>query len=372
MRILATGALQGQGGIQFHMRSFLKALDEAGFEVLCLSSNVNTDPRQRESIAEQFPFPLSHRVELVDFTLQQGGSLAKFQGLRRRIQAFRPDCFVACGHGWGNAVVAGLCGRKIPRIYFEVMVGEKLLPWKDSRRHYPWVFSHFFTQSEAVGEKLQVELGRPRLSFTAIHAFPQHHESLFPLPAVKSGTPKKGELRMAYFGRVVPHKRPRLMAEHFAAVQDLVGEYHVYGSGPEREEIERVARESGFAGRIVCHGRYPEGEAYYKLLAGMDFLVLPTIGMEGSPLVLLEAMSCGVPYVACDTGGIRDYTFPAGHGAVTGRSAEEFVAGVRQIAETLISGGINRAALQQHFVQHYSFQACKGNWLRELQRLGIG
>lgn len=368
MKILLNGALQGIGGIQVHMRSFVKALDEAGHQVLCLSSNINTDKNQNESVAAQFKFPLSERVELLDLSQKPTGFASKLLELRSIVRRFNADILITTGHGMSNLMLAALMPKRTPRVYFEVMVGETKLSMRNPRRHYPRVYSHFVAQSDSVGKKLQVELDK-KIAYVSICAFPQHHESLFSLPQPKRETPKRGALRMAYFGRVVPHKRPRLMANRFADVADLVGEYHIYGSGSEREPIEQVAKEYGYSDRIKCFGRYPEGEEYYKLLSTYDLLVLPTIGMEGSPLVLLEAMSCGVPYVACDTGGIRDYTFPEKHSCVTSKKDDDFVQGVRQVCETVIAGGVDRQALQQHFIEKYSFQACKRNWLQEIDRL---
>ncbi|WP_375388152.1 WecB/TagA/CpsF family glycosyltransferase [uncultured Amnibacterium sp.] len=58
--------------------------------------------------------------------------------------------------------------------------------------------------------------------------------------------------------------------------------------------------------RLVVHGSV-SGAHKAALLAGADVLVVPsTYAMEAQPLVIVEALSYGLPVVAYDNGGIRD------------------------------------------------------------------
>lgn len=59
-------------------------------------------------------------------------------------------------------------------------------------------------------------------------------------------------------------------------------------------------------GQLTVHGPVT-GAAKAALLAEADVLVVPsTYAMEAQPLVIVEALSYGLPVVAFDTGGIRD------------------------------------------------------------------
>lgn len=367
MKLLLTGTVRGEGGIQYHMRFFIRALDELGHEVLCISAHPHGgDPAKEKPIQDEFPFPISDRIRIVETT--HSSAFDKMKLYRKLLKEFSPDMLITTGHGMGNFMLAALTPKRIPRVYFEVMVTNHLLKMTNPRRHYKSVYSHFIAQSYTVGLKLQKEMNR-KVPYTSICAFPQIHQDLAPLPEVHERSYEKGKLKACYFGRLINYKRPQLLAEVFGEVEDLVGEYHVFGAGPEEETIRNLASSQGFENRITCHGRYPNGTEYYELLEEFDFLVLPTIGPEGSPLVLLESLACGVPYVSCDTGGIRDYLYPEGHCMVVGPSKDDFVKGIRKLCENLIAGKVTRKSLQESYQKNYSFNACKKNWNDEINRI---
>ena len=49
-----------------------------------------------------------------------------------------------------------------------------------------------------------------------------------------------------------------------------------------------------------------KGQEKEKLLAESDIFVFPPIAPEGQPLVILEAMSAGLPIITTDQGAIRE------------------------------------------------------------------
>lgn len=83
----------------------------------------------------------------------------------------------------------------------------------------------------------------------------------------------------------------------------------VIGEGPETENIQQVAAESGQANRIFLLGRQPD-EVLKKSYAAADLFVMPNIpvegDMEGFGIVLLEANMASTPAVAADLEGIQD------------------------------------------------------------------
>jgi glycosyltransferase involved in cell wall biosynthesis len=74
------------------------------------------------------------------------------------------------------------------------------------------------------------------------------------------------------------------------------------GEGEQTEGWKRLAEELGVAPVVVFAGSHPEPERYYR---AADAFVLPSL-REGMPNALLEAMACGLPCLASNTGGIRD------------------------------------------------------------------
>jgi len=367
MKILSIGTLPGRGGIQSHTRFFLKAMDELGHEVLCI--NTFNSIELNASYEEQFGFNYSRNIKIVD--VAKLSYINKYRKFCQALKDFSPDILINTGHGVLNLVAALNCPKNIPSVYFEVMVGDKLLKIMDPRRHYKRVYDYFIAQSPTVGKKLQVELGK-KIHYSSLCAFPHIHESYAPLPIVSERSYEKGKLKACYFGRLVKYKRPQLLLEEFEKVSDLIGEYHIHGSGPHEGEIGELINEKKLKNKVFLHGRYPEGTAYYNMLKEYDLLVLPTKGLEGTPLVLMESMACGVPYISCDAGGIEDFIFPEKHCCVTTKDSEAFIEGVREIATSLLNDKISRKAIQEKFKKHYSFEALKRNWSDEIERIVSG
>jgi glycosyltransferase involved in cell wall biosynthesis len=84
-------------------------------------------------------------------------------------------------------------------------------------------------------------------------------------------------------------------------------EVHVLGewiSDQFRERIFNILRDNGLTNRFVFHGLV-HGREKWSILAESQILVLPSI-REGQPLVILEALACGIPVVATRVGGIPD------------------------------------------------------------------
>jgi glycosyltransferase involved in cell wall biosynthesis len=81
--------------------------------------------------------------------------------------------------------------------------------------------------------------------------------------------------------------------------------YLAIGEGPDYEAVKAKVSQLGLEKNFVLTGYVPAGD-----LAGFynaaDFSILPSKSGEGLPLAALEAMSCGLPLVATDVGGIRE------------------------------------------------------------------
>lgn len=101
-----------------------------------------------------------------------------------------------------------------------------------------------------------------------------------------------------------PVKRVLDVVEVFAQVSRRSAGTHLVmvGDGPERSLAERRVHELGLAGRTAFLGKQDGFEA---LLAAADVFLLPS-EKESFGLAALEAMSCGVPVVASDVGGVPE------------------------------------------------------------------
>lgn len=111
------------------------------------------------------------------------------------------------------------------------------------------------------------------------------------------------ERALLYFGRLAPIKRVDRAIDALELLPPEVG-LAVGGKGDQREALEERARERGLADRVQFLGFVPE-EDKQAVLASADALVLPS-EHEGQPIVLLEALSQGVPVVVTDPGWLPE------------------------------------------------------------------
>ena len=150
---------------------------------------------------------------------------------------------------------------------------------------------------------------------------------------------------VSYVGRFEPEKRPDYVARIAEALVGRSGmsDLHVVmaGDGSKKQALEHEIRRSAMLGRrIHLTGYISDTE---QLLRDSD-VVLLTSEAEGLPLVVLEAMSLGVPVVAPAIGGLPEVITNGTDGYLIGRSAD-FIAAAARTIEMLISDEPKRYAM---------------------------
>jgi glycosyltransferase involved in cell wall biosynthesis len=111
-----------------------------------------------------------------------------------------------------------------------------------------------------------------------------------------------------WVGSLVRRKDPDLLARvaALACAREQRVHFLVVGAGPLRYQLERALGSSGLDGRVHLIGTIVDGAGIWRYV---DF-GLSTSRVEGTPNVLLEAMTWGRPYVAPPVG---DYAHLVSH-----------------------------------------------------------
>jgi len=117
-----------------------------------------------------------------------------------------------------------------------------------------------------------------------------------PVLAVGRLVPKKGfDLLVEAVARLAPGQRPRVA---------------IVGDGPEQARLERLVAERGVAERVELLGARPNAEVRRlmgeALAVALPCRVSPDGDKDGIPVVLMEAMACGLPVVSGDLPSIRE------------------------------------------------------------------
>lgn len=137
-----------------------------------------------------------------------------------------------------------------------------------------------------------------------------------------------GTVRFSYLGRLVGWKAVDLLIEAFAIVAKRCPEAHleILGDGDCRPSLEAQAARLGLGDRVEFAG-WVSAEEGARRLRGSDVFVLPSLRESGG-VVLLEAMSVGLPVVATRWGGPGVHVNDATGIRVAPDSREGFIQGL--------------------------------------------
>ena len=112
-------------------------------------------------------------------------------------------------------------------------------------------------------------------------------------------------VRLVAAGRLVARKNLAVLVEAVSTLraEDVDVTLDVYGDGPERPAIETVLLRRGLQDHVHLHGY----RADWVTQAASADVFLNLSDAEGFCIVVAEAMTAGLPVIAVDVGGIRDY-----------------------------------------------------------------
>ena len=110
---------------------------------------------------------------------------------------------------------------------------------------------------------------------------------------------------VAFVGRLQPGKGAHFLIDAFARIADSYPERNLVlvGDGPQREELEKLAREKEIRDRVEFLGEIPN-EAIPAVVGEADLFALPSLA-EGMPRTVLEALACETPVVTTDLKQLR-------------------------------------------------------------------
>jgi glycosyltransferase involved in cell wall biosynthesis len=145
-------------------------------------------------------------------------------------------------------------------------------------------------------------------------------------------------------GNLVALKQHWLMVEALTHLPEV--ELVIVGEGPERANIENLARERKVADRVRLLGRVPQ-DRLPEIYSAADLLLLVSTH-EGWPNVLLESMACGTAVVVSPMDGIADIVATAEAGRIL---ADITPSGLALVIRELLAAPPSRAATRLYAEQ---------------------
>jgi len=122
-------------------------------------------------------------------------------------------------------------------------------------------------------------------------------------PAIRKRLAPNGEKLVMHVSNFRKVKNLPVVVEVFSEVRkEIRARLVLVGDGPEREAVERQVAQLGIRDDVIFMG---DREFIADILPGGDVFLLPS-KHESFGLAALEAMSCGIPVVGSDVGGLHE------------------------------------------------------------------
>lgn len=127
----------------------------------------------------------------------------------------------------------------------------------------------------------------------------------------KSWGPERKNI-VLFVGRLVEYKGVEVLIKAFKIVSERFPDYRlvIVGDGPLRESLMNLARKINTEGKVEFKGKLPQ-EDLERIYEESKIFVLPSIvtskgETEGLGVVLIEALTRGIPIIGSKVGGIPD------------------------------------------------------------------
>jgi glycosyltransferase involved in cell wall biosynthesis len=256
------------GGAERHIAILLQCLRKRNIAAeAVLYRDYGINPWLRQLSAERLPYRLL------------GGSP---RSLIRALAKERPDLLHV--HGYK----AGILGR-LPAHLLGIPVVTTFHSGERSGwplKLYEWADEWTSDLGERIAVSSAVQSRLPLGSTLITNFLPEN-----PAPA-ETALPR----RVAFVGRLSAEKGPDLFCALAAQAPPSL-QWHVYGDGPMRKELE-----ARYASLVTFHGVVPD---FNDVWPSIGLLAMPS-RFEGLPYSALEALAAGVPILASRVGGLPD------------------------------------------------------------------
>lgn len=178
------------------------------------------------------------------------------------------------------------------------------------------------------------------------------------------------DIDVVFVGTLVPCKRIDVLLDALARVRDRRGHVRavLVGEGDRRRALEAQCAALGLEGSVTFAGPQPaEGVAAWLRRSRIFAL---TSELEGLPMAMIEAMTCGLPVLVTDVGDVTSVARHDENAWVVARPEVESVAAglVRLLTDDVLrerlAAGARRSAAQ--FAAASSLEAARSEWRRAL------
>jgi glycosyltransferase involved in cell wall biosynthesis len=355
MRILTLGPSGSFGGLQTHFKRLNSFLEAEGHRVLQIhmlsrdsSTGVNDNSTSGDAVTIQFG-----KTQLEKLWALPGLGKAVF-----RAATFRPDLVIACAIGNAYALIGKSCGTNCTRFYHEV-IGD-VPPRHPLRTKMAHIYGHTACQSPRLVQSVRRAV-RPLPKIGVLPCFADPIGERSPMRALPPA--KSGPVKLGFFGRLAENKGIRQLVSGFCRSTCYANtELHFHGQGPLLEEVVSLKAQHDAYNRVVLRGAYADDADLAERMAEMHGLVLTSQFGEGLPLVLIEAMSMGLPFFGTNICGIPDAAEDNLDCVLSGTDEEAISAGLADFSNKLLRQTFDNVRLRAFYDSRFHSEVTKAIW----------
>ena len=178
---------------------------------------------------------------------------------------------------------------------------------------------------------------------------------------------KEDTFRLAFLGRYWRYKGIFFLLDVVKSLRLGPFRLDFYGLGPDVEALRNEVRKQKLEAVVKVHGPYSGQEELSAILSETDLVLLPS-EIEGLPLVLMEAMAHGVPFVASNVGAISELAIDNPDVRVVPLETDAFRSAIEDMVTGIQSGRVVPQRLRNYFEQHYSKEVIESRWVSILRK----
>ena len=200
-------------------------------------------------------------------------------------------------------------------------------------------------------------------------------EKVVKLPAFvrTSGVERKfmpdGNLRILFLGQLIRGKGADLMLDtlEYMDLLEVPFQCTIAGDGKDRAMLEKTVKDTALDYRVYFTGFVSDTESLWE---NCDILFFPSRWQEPFGLVGLEAMAHGVPVIAFDTGGVREWLADSENGIIVPEKAT--VAAGDKLAEICLGCPERLAAMGKKGMEMAKEKFSEENFVNRFRNLAEG
>ena len=350
MKILVYGNADGFGGAQTAFLELIRFLIAEGHDVGALvvskgSRELNSDSASR--------LRLQLRTRGNDANkLARLMRLVKVAVLARR---FEPAVFVSVGLSLGASLVALVLRKRCYKVCQEFITGRRRSD--GLLRTTSIAFDALAVQAPEIQRQLILN-GYSALPTAVLPCF--HNKLIASVCHVSR--PIQGNARIAYFGQLAPNKGLIELILALSRCRNATAiSLDIWGDGPLRLQLEQAVKEKCMT-NVLLKGAFPNGAAGAELMCSYDAIALASVGAEGLPLILLEAMAYGVPAVVTDVGSIGDCCRENPDFILVEPTIDGLVRGLDSLLMKLKNGELQPPRLRKYYQTRFSQTTAAVSW----------